>query len=192
MKRHLSTNASIIATCHSLHERGYVSAYGGNVSVRTGNNKIVITRAKSSLDDLGEDDLVVVDMDGRVLFGTNPPSSETALHLMVYRTREDVRSVIHTHPPASTSFAYVNREIIPINPESRNYIQRIPVVPYRPVGSQELADECSEYIKNWKVLLLERHGLVSCGENIDEAYNLTELAEEMAMMNLYVRILRGQ
>ena len=63
---------------------------------------------------------------------------------------------------------------------------------YRPVGSQELADECSEYIKNWKVLLLERHGLVSCGENIDEAYNRTELAEEMAMMNLYLRILRGQ
>jgi len=189
MKKHTSPNSTIIHICQKLHQKGFISAYGGNVSFRIG-NKVIITPTQFSLAELTEDDLVVVDLQGNVLFGINKPSSETALHLKVYQKRPEINGVIHTHPPASTAFAYVNREIIPINPESMVYIKKIPIVPYYPVGSQELAEAVGHYIQDSNVVLLEKHGLVTIGVDLYQAYNLAELAEETAIMNMYVKLIQ--
>lgn len=188
MKKIISPNSLIIQICQKLHEKKLVSAYGGNVSIRTG-NKVIITPKGSSLAEITEDDLVVIDLNGNVLFGTHPPSSEMMLHLKVYHKRQDINAVVHTHPPASTAFAYVNRKIKPINPESQHFLKEIPVVPYQIFGSKELADACGQYLNTYDVVLLEKHGLVTIGSDLNIAYNLSELAEETALMNMYVILL---
>ena len=188
MKKHLSANTTVISICQRLHQRGFVSAYGGNVSVRTG-AKVVITPTRFSLADVDEDDLVVVDLDGNTLFGINPPSSEVMLHLRIYQLRPDICGVVHSHPPVATSFAYVNKEIRPIIPEANAYIKKVPIVPFYPVGSRELSEAVANEMKNYDVVMLEKHGLVSAGVTLNEAYNLTELVEETALMNMYVKTL---
>jgi len=188
MKKLHSPNSTIIHICQQLHEKNLVSAYGGNVSLRLG-AKVVITPKGSSLVEITEDDLVVLDMHGNVLFGTHQPSSETMLHLKIYNKRQDVNAVVHTHPPASTAFAYTNKTVKPINPESQHFLREIPVVPYHVFGTKELADAVAQYIMSYDAVLLEKHGLVTVGSDLYKAYNLSELAEETALMNLYVKIL---
>lgn len=190
MKKTLSANQQIIHIGEKLNEKGFISAYGGNISVRIG-NRITITPTRFSLAELTEEDLVVVDLNGNVHFGMNQPSSEMELHLNIYRTRPEINGIVHTHPPASTAFAYSNAKIVPLSPESVAYIHHISIVPFFPVGSPELAKAVGEVMMSAeeKVVLLERHGLVCVGTSLYEAYNLTELAEETAMMNLYVRLL---
>lgn len=188
MKKPHSPNSTLIHICQKLHEKKLVSAYGGNVSIKIG-TKVIITPKGSSLAEITEDDLVVIDMSGNVLFGTNNPSSETALHLKIYNKRQDVSAVVHTHPPAATAFAYANQTIKPINPESQHFLKEIPVVPYEVFGTKELADAVATQILTYDAVLLEKHGLVTVGEDLNKAYNLSELAEETALMNLYVKII---
>lgn len=189
MKKHISINASITQVCQQLHTQGFVSAYGGNVSVRAG-SRIIITPTHFSLAEITEDDLVVIDLEGNKLFGVHPPSSETILHLSIYRNRPEINGIVHTHPPICTSFAHVGRKIIPINPEAKEYLREVPIVPFHPVGSTELAEAVAATMTTGcNVAMLENHGLVSVGDNIYQAYNLTELAEETAQMNMYVHML---
>lgn len=154
-------------------------------------NKVIITPTKFALAELGEDDLVVIDLDGNVLFGVHKPSSETHLHLEIYKAREDINGIVHTHPAATTAFAYTGEPIIPINPESMQYLSNMVTVPYYPFGSVELADAAGQAAVNANALILARHGIVALGQDLYAAYNLTELVEQTALMNLYLKILKG-
>lgn len=189
MKKHLSANGNIIAVCQKIHQKGFISAYGGNVSMRTG-GKVVITPTKCSLAEITEDDLVVIDLTGRKLFGVHQPSSETMLHLQIYERRPEVNGIVHTHPPACTAFAFCRKEIVPVTPEAKEYMKRVPLAPFHPVGSPELAHAVADRLEpGCDVVMLERHGLVTVGTLLNEAYNLTELAEETALMNLHIKII---
>jgi L-fuculose-phosphate aldolase len=183
-------NSTIIHICQKLNQRNLITAYGGNVSMRIG-NKVIITPTKFALAELGEDDLVVIDMDGNVLFGVHEPSSETHLHLGIYKVREDVNGIVHTHPAATTAFAYTGEPIIPVNPESMQYLSNMVTVPYYSFGSAELADAAGRAAVNANALILARHGIVALGQDLYAAYNLTELVEQTALMNLYLKILKG-
>lgn len=189
MKKHVSANGNIIAVCQQLHEKGYISAYGGNVSIRIV-GKVIITPTKFSLAEITEDDLVVIDLGGRILFGVHEPSSETMLHLKIYQRRPEVNGIVHTHPPACTTFAHCRKNIVPVTPEAIQNLGPVPMVPFHPVGSLELAEAVAENMPpGCNVAVLEDHGLVTVGAILNQAYNLTELAEATALMNLYVRIL---
>ncbi|MBC8530942.1 class II aldolase/adducin family protein [Gehongia tenuis] len=192
MKRNINTNSQVIKCCQHLHQKSLISAFGGNVSVRS-ENKIIITPTGLPLREVAEDDLVVVNMAGEVLFGMGEPSSELALHLAIYRNWPHIKGIIHTHSPAATAFAYLGREIQAVNPESMEYLKDIPIVPYRPIGSDSLADALEEVVRGgrYNAILLERHGLITVGSNLDVAYNLTELVEETAKINLYIKILQN-
>lgn len=187
-RKNPTTNANFIAICRRLNEKGFVSAYGGNVSVRAG-SKITITPAKRALAEIKEDDLVVIDMDGKVMFGVHEPSTEVWIHLKIYQMRPNITSVVHTHPPICTTFTYAKKEIVPMIPEAYEYLCDIPMVPKFPSGSMELAEATAEALTQKNVALLLEHGLVTIGESLSEAYNITELAEKTAQMNLYLHLL---
>lgn len=189
MKKAATPNAQIIQICRDLHLRGLVSAYGGNVSLRM-SNKIIITPKGCSFAQIEEDDLVVVDYAGDVLFGAREPSSEAMLHIEVYRNRPDVYGVVHTHPPAATAFAYAGMTLEAISPDSHHLAENIPLVPPYPGGSQELAIAVGEAAQKHDVILLEKHGMVTIGDDLFKAYHLAEMAEDNALMNLYIRLLK--
>ena len=166
-RKNPTTNSNFIAICKRLNEKGFVSAYGGNVSVRAG-SKITITPAKRSLAEIKEDDLVVIDMDGKVMFGVHKPSTEVLIHLKIYQMRPDLTSVVHTHPPICTTFSYAKRKIQPMIPESHEYLSDMPMVENFPSGSLELANATAEALKDKNVAMLLEHGLVTVGESLSE------------------------
>ena len=82
-----------------------MAANDGNLSVRVGENALWVTPTGVCKGDMTEDMLVKITLDGALLEGTRKPSSETKMHLRIYRENPDVRAVVHAHPPAATAFA---------------------------------------------------------------------------------------
>ena len=91
--------------CRLLYRRGYVVGHDGNVSLRLGGDRILITPSGVSKGRVEPEMLVVCDLQGQVLSGDRYPSSELAMHLLLYQERPDVNGVVHAHPPAATAFA---------------------------------------------------------------------------------------
>ena len=92
-----------------LYDRGDAAANDGNISVRVGEGRLLITPSGVSKGRMTPDMLLVTDLDGTVIEGNRHPSSEGKMHLEVYRGRPDVNAVVHAHPPVSTAFAVCRR-----------------------------------------------------------------------------------
>lgn len=88
-----------------LYDRGYVVSNDGNLSLRVAPDRLLVTPSGVGKGRMTPDMLVVTDLEGNVLEGDRHPSSETKMHLEVYRCRPDVQAVVHAHPPVSTAFA---------------------------------------------------------------------------------------
>jgi len=88
-----------------LHERGYVAATDGNISVRLRQNLVLCTPTSMSKGMMQPEDMVVVDMNGDQKDGKRHPSTELGMHLLFYCMRPDIRAVVHAHPPTATGFA---------------------------------------------------------------------------------------
>jgi len=179
----------VISICQKLYHKNLVSAFGGNVSIRV-NEQVIITPAGFPLGDLCEDDLVTIDLFGSILTGKHQPSSEKLMHLQIYNQRPEIKGVVHTHSPAATAFAYLSRKILPINPESTLFLADLPIIPFKPFGSKELADEVGNHLREANAGLLAKHGVITIGPTLDHAFHLAELVEETALMNLYVQMLQ--
>lgn len=176
---------SLAACCHKLYLRGLVSGCGGNVSLRV-EDRVLMTPSGYALDEVRATDIVEVGLDGGVLKGDKKPTSEIMLHLNLYNMRADIKAIVHTHSPAATSFAYLGRPVVPVNPESSMCLSKLPLVPYYPYGTLELADATASCMGTASACLLEKHGVVACGMTLREAFHVAEIVEETAMMNIYV------
>ncbi len=104
MELYESIRNEICEVCHLLYERGYVVSNDGNVSVRVEPDKVLITPSGVGKGRMTPDMLVLCDLQGNVLAGTRYPSSASKMHLMIYRERSDVMSVVHAHPPSPQPF----------------------------------------------------------------------------------------
>lgn len=171
--------------CHKLHSQGLVSASGGNASLRVG-NEVLITPSGFALGELKPKEIVVMNLEEEVVEGDYKPSSEKHLHLYLYKSRPEIGAVVHTHSPAATSFAYLGKPLFPVNPESMIFLSEIPLIPYFPYGTIELARAAQEKMLTANAGLLCRHGVITVGKDIKEAYRLAELVEETAKMDIYV------
>ncbi len=163
------------------HERGLTAAFGGNLSIRQG-NLIFIKATGAVMDDMTAEQVAVIDMDGRQISAIRP-SSESRLHLEVYRKRPDVKAIAHLHPPYSiTASALIDVELPIVTPEAEIYLKRIPIVPFKPAGTQELADAVSEALCQSDAAIMENHGTVTVGRSLREAFYKAELVEESAKL----------
>src|ERR1700723_1467934 len=89
----------IVSFGKMLHQGGYVAATDGNLSVRLGEERILATPTAMSKGALRPSDMVIVDMEGRLISGRHHVSSEIAMHLMIYKLRPEIRGIVHAHPP---------------------------------------------------------------------------------------------
>jgi L-fuculose-phosphate aldolase len=184
---------SLVEYCHRIHQRGLVSACGGNASLRLDNGKILVTPSGFALDEVREADLALIDIEGALCSACeNRPTSEWQLHLGVYAARPDIGAVVHTHSPAATSFAYCGHLIEPVNPESMACLHDLPIIPYYQYGSVELAEAVAVGIVDVDALLLAKHGVVAVGKKMRDALHLAELVEETALMNIYIKMIKGR
>jgi len=137
-----------------------------------------------------EEMLVKVDLEGNLLEGTRKPSSETRMHLRIYKENPDVRAVIHAHPPAATAFACAGIPLDrPIIQEAVVFLGTVPVAPFALPGSQAVADSVAPYCRDYRALLLEYHGAVTWGDTMEQAHYRMECLEQLAQVTLHLKTL---
>ncbi|AEG19410.1 class II aldolase/adducin family protein [Methanobacterium paludis] len=183
-----------------LYEKGLVPGKSGNVSFRfvaNGSENVAITPSGVSLKDVDEKNIVIVDMDGNKLNESlendKKASSEVFMHINVYKKNDEVNGIVHTHSPVATGFAFAEEKIKRLEGFGTIKNPFIPFVEYATPGTMELAENVSKALENEDVVLLKRHGIVACGENLDDAFLLAEFVEETAKIQLVSSLLsRGQ
>ncbi|MGI9022402.1 MAG: class II aldolase/adducin family protein [Acidimicrobiales bacterium] len=159
---------------------GLVVGAGGNISARTGPDEILVTPSGWALDDLDEQRLVVLGLDGQVrhpaqgaaqaLAGGAKPSSESSMHLAAHRARPDIGVALHLHPPHANLLVATGRPIRCTTLYHAYYVRGLAHVPYLPSGTVELADAVAAGLGQTDVVLLAHHGCLVVGADADLAF----------------------
>lgn len=152
-----------------LAASGLVVGAGGNVSIRTGVDEILVTPSGCSLDELDPDGLVTLGLDGELRTGT-APSSEAHMHLAAHRARPDAPVAVHVHPPHANLLVAVGRTIRLITLDHAYYVRRLAVLAYLPSGSVELAEAVASCLADVNVVMLAHHGCLVVAPDAETAY----------------------
>jgi len=180
----------IIEACKLLEKEKFFIPTWGNISVKY-NDEIIITPSKIEYDKLTPNDLLILDIDKNILDGENIPSSETDLHLEIYRNREDVKSVVHTHSEYASIFSVLRESIPPITEEQAQLIGgEIKCSPKYIKGGDhiELAKLTTEMLGDENSALIPNHGVVCCGRNLKETVATAKVVEKTAKLYLFSKI----
>lgn len=176
-----------------LYDRGYVAANDGNISVRVGEGRLLITPSGVSKGRMTPDMLLVTNLDGTVIEGNRHPSSEGKMHLEVYRGRPDVNAVVHAHPPVSTAFAVCRRGLeTPYLSELVAGLGQVPCTPsFAMLSTEEVPQSVRPYLADHNALLLANHGALAWGGDLWEAFDRLETVEHTAKIVLNAQLLGG-
>lgn len=171
--------------------KNFTPGYSGNFSARYG-DKILITTSGSSNGYLSEDDLVLMDFEGKSLEEGKKPSSEKMLHVEFYKQRPDVNYIIHVHPVFLSSFACCKIALDePIMAENVFYFGQIPLAEYGLPGSMDLVEKTAKYFKDYDAILMANHGFVVGDKTIKDAFLKLELAESYAQIVFNTKMMGG-
>ena len=167
-----------------IYAKGFAAANDGNISYRISDKEVLCTPTLVSKGFLKPDDICTVDMTGKQIAGRKKRTSEVLLHLEIYKSNPETRSVVHCHPPYATAFS-VAGETIPtcVLPEFEVFLGPVPTTAYETPGAQGFADTIIPFIKTAKIAVLKNHGTVAWAETVDRAYWWTEI------LDAYCRIL---
>lgn len=171
--------------CRMLYERKLTVSAGGNMSMRINESEVIITPSGRNKGLLTGDDMVKLTLDGEVLAG-GKPSIEHRFHLALYRMNPDVNAVVHCHPLNCVALAVKGEELkCNITPEGVLLLGKVPMVDYFTPGSEELVEAVAAH-GDAKAMLMARHGALTQGSSIEEAYNRMEELEFQAQLQLLV------
>lgn len=178
----------IIASGQRLWQRGMVAANDGNISVRLGPDRVLITATGVSKGFLRPEDILQLDLDGRVLSGPGQPSSEYPMHLEVYRARPEVGAVVHAHPPYATTWAVAGEALTKkILTETVVLTGEVPLVPFATPSTAEVPAALRPYLAKHDLFLLEFHGALALGKDLETAYQNMERLEYYAQITWQLR-----
>jgi L-fuculose-phosphate aldolase len=171
-----------------LHRKNYLAATDGNVSVRLG-NQLLITPSGVNKGIMEAEQVLTVDFTGAVIDGAGQPSSEIQMHLLAYRLRADVNAVVHAHLPYATACTLAGIDLLePFLPEVVITLGGIPTAPYATPGTEEVPDAIRDYVQDYDAILLARHGAMTVGRDVVDAYNKMEKLEHTARVVLAARL----
>src|SRR5262249_53246764 len=181
--------ADIVEVGRRMYARGYTASNDGNISVRLGSDRLLMTPKSVCKGFMTPDMMCVTDLEGRKLQGDRDPSSEMLMHLEVYRQRSDVQAVVHAHPPIATGFAVAG---IPLNravlAEVLTTLGSIPIAEYATPSTKELPEAVRKYVKAHDGMLLANHGALTLGADLFSAYYKMETIEHFAKISLVARL----
>lgn len=177
----MPSKKKIVEICHRIYNNGYVSAYEGNVSERIGKEKFLITRSGICKGDIKEKDILVVDINGKVLEGKGKISTESKVHLYIYKKRKDINSVVHCHPIYTSILSVLGKDLTRhIFPEVVLTLGKVPLCKYETPSTEKLAKSLEPYINYSLAFILQNHGAVTIGQTIEDAYFKMEKLEHTA------------
>src|SRR5580704_13073168 len=176
-----------------LHDRGYVAAMDGNLSVRLDDHRILATPTSMCKGMMRPSDMVIVDLDGNRISGRRAVSSEIGMHLLIYKLRPDVHSVVHAHPKTATGFAAAGIALNkPLVCEVVIGLGSIPLAKYGTPGTPELSETLEPLIPQYDAILMSNHGVVTYGADLHHAYMKMETVEHFAQIALVTHLLGRQ
>ena len=168
-----------------LWTRGFVASNDGNITVRISDNEILTTPTGISKGFMSEDMIIKMTLDGEIISAKDGyrPSSEVKMHIQVYRERDDIKSVVHAHPPFSTSFAVAGMPLDKcILPEAILTLGIVPIAEYGTPSTKEIPDSIKNHIRNSDAVLLANHGALTMGIDLITAYHRMETLEHSAQI----------
>lgn len=192
MDHYENVREEICQVCRLLYQRGYVVSNDGNVSARVEENRVLITPSGVGKGRMTPDMLVLCDLEGNILEGDRHPSSESGMHLMIYRERSDVHAVVHAHPPFSTARAICRR------PLTERYLAEmllslgeVPVTEFAMLSTGEVPDSVRPFVQTHSAVLLANHGSLAWGPTLLSAFDRLEVVEQTAKVYFLVDRMGG-
>ncbi len=168
-----------------VYDRGLTFGRAGNLSVRIDHDDLLITPSGACKGFLIEKDLVRISISEGKTTGAGRPSIEVPFHTTFYKHRKDVGAVIHTHPLYCTVLAVAGIPLrTGLTPEGVLVLGAIPLVPYETPGTDRLAKRLAESMGDANAFLLERHGAITVGKDLPEAYHRMETLEFAAALQV--------
>jgi L-ribulose-5-phosphate 4-epimerase len=173
-----------------LPKYGLVVMTSGNVSGRDPETDLVVIKPSGvHFDRLKPKDLVIMDLDNRVVEGDLNPSVDTLSHLYVYRHRPDVFGVCHTHSTYASVFAALGRTIPPCLTATAMLGGEIPIGGFVPVGEEAIGEEIVKKIGDKKAILMQNHGVFTIGKDATYATKMAIEVENIAKITFFASLL---
>ncbi|NWF88292.1 MAG: class II aldolase/adducin family protein [Ignavibacteriaceae bacterium] len=189
----MSLRNELVKICKKVYANKFVAAYDGNLSVRTNTNTILITRSSVCKGEVTGDDILEIDLNGKLIQGEGKISTETKLHLVVYSRRPEVNSVIHCHPIYSTALAVHGEGLTKhVLPEVLLTLGKVPLCSYGTPSTDELTKTLEPYIDYSWAFFLRNHGAVTIGKSLDDAFYKMEKLEHTSQIIFLARMLGGE
>lgn len=179
-----SVKSAILDVCLRLHQRNLLAAADGNVSVRISDKEILFTPSGLNKARITESDIAVVTLDNKILSGN--PSGERLMHLEVYKRCPKAKAVVHAHPPTAIAFTVAKPEWTELPTKCLSEVilalGSVPIAKYARPGTIDMGTVLAPFLPQRRVLLLARHGAISWGEDLEEAYNGMERLEHISQI----------
>ena len=175
-----------------LPKNRLVSMTSGNVSGRDKKTGYVVIKPSGiSYEDLKPSHMVVVDLEGKIIEGSLKPSVDTPTHLYVYRYRDDVNGIVHTHSNYATSFAALGKPIpVYLTAMADEFGGSIPVGAYAKIGGEEIGEEIINSIGDSPAILMKNHGVFTIGPSAKAALKTAVMLEDIAK-TVFLALLQG-
>lgn len=184
LNQHADLIEKIITTCKRLHARNMLSAADGNISYRINNNFILITPSGIAKAFMTAKDIAVINIEGEVFHGK--PSTERLMHLEIFKTCEKAKAVVHAHPTTAIAWSIARPDLNKLPSDCLSEVilatGDIPFADYARPGTLAMGDVLKPFLPHHRALILRRHGAVTWGEDLDEAYRGMERIENSAQI----------
>ena len=175
----------IVEICHKMDRKGFTANHDGNVSVKFGQG-LLATPTSESKAAIQPELILTLDLEGKKLAGIGRPFSEIKLHLAAYRARPDAVAVVHAHPPFATARGLGGRSLYPALPEAVVSLGReIPATPFAMPGTPESERCVADALAVADVLMMPGNGVLSIGDDLEQAWLRLELVEHLAQIEYY-------
>jgi len=190
----INLKKEIVDLCQQLLKEGHVIGSAGNVSIRIRKDEkeyVLITPSNVQYYEMAPEDILTIDMEGKVIEGKRNPSVEKKMHLSIYKEREDVNAIIHAHSIYSTVLSALDMVIPPIFEEFVPYIGgEVLCANYGEAGSEELAGGVLSALEERNAVLLANHGNLCCGSHLDGAYTVLKYLERGAKIYYLAKLVK--
>ncbi|GAC1496594.1 MAG: class II aldolase/adducin family protein [Steroidobacteraceae bacterium] len=172
--------AALVAACRELTRRDLSHGTSGNIGLRRDERRFFVSPSGMPYDAIECDDVPLMDLDGR-WFGRQRPSSEWRFHRDIFKTRTEIRAIVHTHSRSATALACTGRGI-----PAFHYMVAVAggldirCAPYYTFGTQQLSDAVLTALQDRQACLLANHGVIAVGADLPAALALAGEVENLA------------
>ncbi|MCX7661315.1 MAG: class II aldolase/adducin family protein [Candidatus Omnitrophica bacterium] len=184
---YLKEKKELIYWAKLLNRKGFVTATSGNISYKAKEDKILITRHDCYLGELTLEDILLVNLEGKILEGEGEITSEKKLHLDIHNKFQHIKVVIHAHPLNTVAFFHLFKKLRFFSFEAKIYLKNLKVIPQKTINVVDTYPVLKA-LENSKIVVLGNHGVVSIGEDFKYSFGLIDLLEEQSKVNLIIKL----